>query len=160
MADQAFSLTIVGAAEVKKRMTKAAQASNKKTGEAMGLTARNVVDLAKSYAPVAFGRLKRSIKAQPVQGADGKSKTITVAIGVFDPPANRYAAFVEFGTGRRGARSRLRGQAREARKALGYKYGKKSGMRARPYLFPAFEIATQQLPDSLYQKFQEIKVER
>jgi len=45
-----------------------------------------------------------------------------------------YAAFVEFGTGRKGS-STLPGNIPLPQ---GYKHGGISGMRARPYLFPAY----------------------
>lgn len=45
-----------------------------------------------------------------------------------------YAAFVEFGTGRRGASSGVT-------PAINYRYGGKAGMRAQPYMWPAAEAA-------------------
>ncbi len=44
-----------------------------------------------------------------------------------------YAAFVEFGTGRRGAGAGLRSVPAE------YAYGNSAGMNAQPYLWPALE---------------------
>ncbi len=50
-----------------------------------------------------------------------------------------YAAFVEFGTGRRGSDSKLFPSAQEAMSQMGYIHGGVPGMEARPFLFPAFE---------------------
>lgn len=77
--------------------------------------------LAQGYAPVRTGALRDSIQSKVNQ--TGKTVVGVVTTGV------EYAAYVEFGTGRRGAESPERG-------AGPYKMSW-PGMTPRPYLRPA-----------------------
>jgi len=70
-----------------------------------------------------YGLLKASIQVKEF------FRGLAAQIG----PTVRYGAFVEFGTGRRGAghpHPKLPG---------GYRHGQKAGMAAQPYLTPAYE---------------------
>lgn len=71
------------------------------------------------------GRLRSSIKAKTVSYLSNRM-TAEVSTPV------EYAAFVEFGTGRRGSESGVTPPS-------GYDYGGVGGMRARPFLMPAAE---------------------
>lgn len=79
--------------------------------------------LSQRLVPVRSGKLKRSGRTE--YSPEGLSGSV-----VYDA---EHAAFVEFGTGRRGASS--------PHPALpeGYRHGRKPGMRAQPYIAPAIK---------------------
>jgi HK97 gp10 family phage protein len=89
---------------------------------------------AKRRAPVATGRLRASIATHGPEVHDARVGFV-VAVGAF------YGKFLEFGTGPAGAASPLSATAREAMAKMGYEHrpAARTTMRARPYLFPAFE---------------------
>lgn len=158
-----LSVKVIGAEKVKRNIGRLAERVNKATGRFLSAHAGEVVKIARIIAPVRTGALARSIEKRKVVGvsAGSRKEQITVEIGVFKRPASLYAAWVEFGTGRRGAAtSRILAAGRKARWESGYRYGKETkGMKARPYLFPAFEIARVKMPYQLRKQIQGIKVD-
>jgi HK97 gp10 family phage protein len=85
-------------------------------------TALDVERHAKERTPVDLGRLRSSIRPRYRKG--GLEADVFTNV--------EYAAFVEFGTGVRGAASGVT-------PADGYDYGPSAGMKAQPYMFPAAE---------------------
>jgi len=92
--------------------------------KALQASALNIMNNAKKACPVDTGILRASIR--PVFYNNGL--TVHVGTDVY------YSAFVEFGTGRRGAASS------HAPLPDTYAHGPKPGMRAQPYLYPAVVI--------------------
>lgn len=84
-----------------------------------------VLEEAKNNVPVDTGELKASISAGEITD-DGNRITGTV-VATAD-----HAAYVEFGTGTRGAASPGAGP---------FRYGSQRGMRAQPYMRPALDTA-------------------
>jgi len=85
---------------------------------------------AKSLAPFKTGNLRRTIKAQPVTPLGGKPT------GIVSSAAN-YAKYVEYGTGiyhKPDAHTSFRGKI----PGVGWRIIK--GMKAQPYMLPAFEM--------------------
>jgi HK97 gp10 family phage protein len=91
-------------------------------GKAQGI----VADEARAIVPVDTGTLRDSIREEQLED-DGKQVTAQVSANTY------YAAFVEFGTGRRGAESAGAGP---------FNYTMSwPGMVAQPYLRPALDSA-------------------
>lgn len=80
-------------------------------------------DEAKMLCPVETGALQASIESEVTDNGD----TITASVG---PRGIHYAAFVEFGTGERGAASEGAGAG---------PYGNTAGQAAQPYMRPAID---------------------
>ncbi len=93
---------------------------------------------AKRRCPVKTGRLRASITHSPPQNT---ARGVMVRVGT----DVEYAAFVEFGTGRRGAGSTLTTSAQQEASRIGYRHGTRVGMKAQPFLFPAFEESTDEV---------------
>lgn len=77
-------------------------------------------------APIRTGQLARSIRANVRQTGNGATGEVTVGA--------EYGAYVEFGTGQRGAGSSFPGKPTDVRYTPGW-----PGMSARPFLTPAVE---------------------
>lgn len=93
---------------------------------------RRCLNGATSLAPVGeTGELQGS--GQYEMSPDGLSGTIRFT--------SDHAVFNELGTGRRGADSHYPDE-----KAEDYRYGRKAGMHAKPFLYPAFQAELEQLP--------------
>jgi HK97 gp10 family phage protein len=93
---------------------------------AVGKAQSVVAEEAKAICPVDTGTLRDSIREEPIDD-DGKQVTAQVSANT------HYAAFVEFGTGRRGAESAGAGP---------FNYTMSwPGMVAQPYLRPALDSA-------------------
>lgn len=102
--------------------------------EVLAQAALEVERRAKLKAPVDHGRLRASIsafKTAPLEHG--------VKVGV------EYGAFVEFGTGQRGAASAQPGGI-----ADDYAHGPSKGMRAQPYLRPALLEVRRELQSPKY----------
>jgi HK97 gp10 family phage protein len=90
--------------------------------DAVNTAALNVQKGAKKRCAVDTGRLRSSIAIEPFNG--GLSMKVGTKVN--------YAPFVEFGTGQRGGKSGVEPPD-------GYEYGKRKGMPAQPFLFPAWD---------------------
>ena len=95
--------------------------------QATGLEVRNE---AMRAAPVDLGKLRQSIQVNPERNREA----ITITAGNISDNSRNYAAFVEFGTGRKVQVPR--GFEKMAMQFKGRR--QVQGMRARPYLVPAF----------------------
>lgn len=123
-------MTLVGAALLRQNLSKFDLLAAAATRRIIEDSTMAVVSGAKQRCPVnkkigLGGRLRGSIMPKFYNnGFTGEVQTNV-----------EYAAFVEFGTGQRGAAT---GPGPEALPP-GYGYGGRKGMRAQPFLFPAFE---------------------
>lgn len=118
-------ITPADLAKLKQQVTKVAGDKEKEAAKLIRRYALLIVAEAKRLAPVnkakgAGGQLRANI----VEEVNGLTADVVARM--------LYAKFVEFGTGRRGAASGVA-------KPNDYNYGPKPGMKAQPFLFPAFE---------------------
>lgn len=100
-------------------------------------------EIAKEYVTVDTGDLRAGIHAEDVIV---REDCIIGTYGTNSP----YGAYVEFGTGRRGAAS----PHGEPLEELEYKY-EWEGIEAQPYMYPASLVVQKELPEIMVQCMQE-----
>lgn len=97
-----------------------------------------VLNEARKRAPVVTGALRDSIEGKVTVGRNG---IIKIEVTVGGRGIAPYWAFVEYGTGRRGAASRRI----EPGNPVGWRYGRIAGQTAQPFMRPAMLVLKRRL---------------
>jgi len=143
---QMFRFEIIGVRKGKEQLADVGKQIKERSVIALERSAELIKAVARGLVRVRKGTLRDAIEVGETELRPGE---VSVTVGVFKPPASRYAAFLEWGTGWRGAGSGLPEASAAAREQAGYEYGDTPGSTAYPFLFPASEIVAQMLMPQL-----------
>lgn len=126
---------IKGVFELQARLLRMGRDVNRALEAALGDAAREAMEDARETAPVGAGARR---EPRLVDSFSHEARGLTAEMRVVNP----HAAYVEFGTGRRGAQSGGR--------APGGAYdGGWPGMAAQPYMYPAAQRARSGFPEKM-----------
>lgn len=126
---------IKGLNKVLKKLRKFGDEAEIVIGQVTEATAKEFVQDARNFAPVDLGKLKQNIK-------DHKVNDLNYKVSV-DGVAQKYAPYVEFGTGAKVNLQYLREAGLPESYAMKFKGNdiKKVNISPQPYFFPAYILA-------------------